>query len=179
MDYCSHISPLCSFFFPCRREPGIHSRHILFEETDKNKWIQRETTSQVEEEDETMTSSLWGEWGLLGQVKEKSTPTPLLGVYGGGCVWGSCALRREYLECLPPLSHLPRKVSQISGINPGCFRALPHLLICSGILGNVLGLSLDEVLFLFVFFFWLRGMWDLSSLTKDQTCAPCTGSVES
>ena len=152
MDYCSHISPLC-FFFPCRREPGIHSRHILFEETDKNKWIQRETTSQVEEEDETMTSSLWGEWGLLGQVKEKSTPTPLLGVYGGGCVWGSCALRREYLECLPPLSHLPRKVSQISGINPGCFRALPHLLICSGILGNVLGLSLDEVLFLFVFFF--------------------------
>ena len=63
--------------------------------------------------------------GSWATVKEKGTPTPLLGLYGGGCVWGSCALRREYLECLPPLSHLPRKVSQISGVNPGCFRALP------------------------------------------------------
>ena len=23
--------------------------------------------------------------------------------------------------------------------------------------------------------FWLRGMWDLSSLTRDRTCTPCTG----
>ena len=22
---------------------------------------------------------------------------------------------------------------------------------------------------------WLQGMWDLSSLTRDQTCTPCTG----
>ena len=32
------------------------------------------------------------------------------------------------------------------------------------------------------FFFFLAvpcGMWDLSSLTRDQTCAPCMGSVES
>ena len=32
------------------------------------------------------------------------------------------------------------------------------------------------------FFFFqatLWGIWDLSSLTKDQTCAPCIGNVES
>ena len=28
---------------------------------------------------------------------------------------------------------------------------------------------------LFLFFFWLRGMWDLSSLTRDQTHTPCIG----
>ena len=27
----------------------------------------------------------------------------------------------------------------------------------------------------FFFFFKLRGMWDLSSPTRDQTCTPCTG----
>ena len=27
-------------------------------------------------------------------------------------------------------------------------------------------------------FFWLCGMWDPSSLTKDQTCAPCNGNSE-
>ena len=37
-------------------------------------------------------------------------------------------------------------------------------------------------LFLVFFVFFLaipNGMWDLSSLTKDQTCAPCPGSSES
>ena len=29
------------------------------------------------------------------------------------------------------------------------------------------------------FFFWLQSMWDFGSLTRDQTCSPCTGSVES
>ena len=27
--------------------------------------------------------------------------------------------------------------------------------------------------------FWLHGMWDLSSLTRDQTCGLCSGSMES
>lgn len=27
--------------------------------------------------------------------------------------------------------------------------------------------------------FWLRGMWDLTSLTRDQTHTPCMGSKES
>ena len=36
-------------------------------------------------------------------------------------------------------------------LNRRCFQALPHLLICSGILGSVLDLSLDEVLFYFCF----------------------------
>ena len=33
----------------------------------------------------------------------------------------------------------------------------------------------------FFFFFWslLTGMWDLSSLTRDQTSAPCIGNTES
>ena len=29
------------------------------------------------------------------------------------------------------------------------------------------------ILLLFYVFFWLWGMWDLSSLTRDQTCTPC------
>ena len=29
--------------------------------------------------------------------------------------------------------------------------------------------------FFFFFFFKARGMWDLSSPTRDQTCNPCTG----
>ena len=28
-------------------------------------------------------------------------------------------------------------------------------------------------------FFWPHGMWDLVSPTRDQTCAPCIGSMES
>ena len=28
-------------------------------------------------------------------------------------------------------------------------------------------------LLFYVLVFWLRGMWDLSSLTRNQTCAPC------
>ena len=29
---------------------------------------------------------------------------------------------------------------------------------------------------IFFFFFWPHSMWDLSSLTRDQTCIPCSGS---
>ena len=29
------------------------------------------------------------------------------------------------------------------------------------------------------FFFWPRGTQDLSSLTRDGTCTPCSGSMES
>ena len=31
----------------------------------------------------------------------------------------------------------------------------------------------------FFFFSMTHGMWDLSSPTRDQTCAPCNGTVES
>ena len=31
----------------------------------------------------------------------------------------------------------------------------------------------------FFFFAVLHGVWDLSSLTRDGTCAPCSGSTES
>ena len=31
------------------------------------------------------------------------------------------------------------------------------------------------LLLFYVLAFWLQGMWDLSSLTKDQTCTPCIG----
>ena len=27
----------------------------------------------------------------------------------------------------------------------------------------------------YVLVLWLQGMWDLSSLTRDQTCIPCIG----
>ena len=30
-----------------------------------------------------------------------------------------------------------------------------------------------------IFIFWLSNTWDLSSLMRDQTCAPCVGSTES
>ena len=33
--------------------------------------------------------------------------------------------------------------------------------------------------FLFFFLAALRNLWDLGSLTKDQTCAPYSGSMES
>ena len=41
--------------------------------------------------------------------------------------------------------------------------------------------SLILFFFFFLFFFLAtpHGMWDLSSLTRDQTCAPCSGSTES
>ena len=35
------------------------------------------------------------------------------------------------------------------------------------------------LLFYFLFFSQLLSMWDLSFLTRDQTCDPCTGSAES
>ena len=31
------------------------------------------------------------------------------------------------------------------------------------------------LLLFYVLVFWPRGMWDLSSLTRDQTCTPCLG----
>ena len=34
----------------------------------------------------------------------------------------------------------------------------------------------DTIVF---FFFWLHGMGDLSSPTRDQTCAPCIGNRKS
>ena len=41
-------------------------------------------------------------------------------------------------------------------------------------------LSYDIILGIF-FFFWLyhEGLWDLSLLTRDQSCASCIGSAES
>ena len=42
--------------------------------------------------------------------------------------------------------------------------------------------GLNTVFAFFLFFKFLatsHGMWDLSSLTRDQTCAPCSGSAES
>ena len=37
-------------------------------------------------------------------------------------------------------------------------------------------LNLLQYCFCFMFsVFWLRGMWDLNSLTRDQTCTPCIG----
>ena len=35
------------------------------------------------------------------------------------------------------------------------------------------------LLLFYVLVFWPQGMWDLISLTRDRTCAPCTGSTES
>ena len=29
-----------------------------------------------------------------------------------------------------------------------------------------------------ILYFWSQGLWDLTSLTKDRICAPCSGSVE-
>ena len=34
-------------------------------------------------------------------------------------------------------------------------------------------------IYFFVFLAMQQGMWDFSSLTKDGTCAPCIGSMES
>ena len=45
---------------------------------------------------------------------------------------------------------------------------------------SVLLLLLFIYLFIYLFIFWLHhGMWDLSSLTRDQTRAPYIGSAES
>ena len=50
------------------------------------------------------------------------------------------------------------------------------LIYCFFILFKKFSPSLSLSLF---FFFWLYGMWDVSSLTRDQTCAHCNESVES
>ena len=39
--------------------------------------------------------------------------------------------------------------------------------------------SADFNIFLIRFFFWPLGMWDPSSLTRDQTLTPCKGSSDS
>ena len=36
-------------------------------------------------------------------------------------------------------------------------------------------LNLLQYCLCFMFVFWPRGMWDLSFLTRDQTCTPCVG----
>ena len=36
-------------------------------------------------------------------------------------------------------------------------------------------LLFDVLVFSFSFFFYLKGMWDLSSLMRDQTLTPCIG----
>ena len=46
-----------------------------------------------------------------------------------------------------------------------------------------LSLPITPLYFLSLFFFFFlatpSGMWNLSSLTRDRTCAPCSGSMES
>ena len=37
----------------------------------------------------------------------------------------------------------------------------------------------NVILFLFIYFFWLHGMWDLISPTRDGTHSPYIGSVKS
>ena len=44
---------------------------------------------------------------------------------------------------------------------------------------NVHGVATTALLKLFSFLATLCGMWDLSSLTRNETHAPCIGSVES
>ena len=39
--------------------------------------------------------------------------------------------------------------------------------------------TIFKFFFLIHFIFWPQGMWDLSSLIRDWTCAPCSGSTES
>ena len=49
-------------------------------------------------------------------------------------------------------------------------------LMCIILFSNVF-IECVTILFLFyVLAFWPRGMWDLSSLTRDRTCTPFTGS---
>ena len=45
--------------------------------------------------------------------------------------------------------------------------------------GMTQAVSLNIYLFIFNFLAVLHSMWDLSSLTRDQTRAPCSGSTES
>ena len=51
---------------------------------------------------------------------------------------------------------------------------------CSPLPCNTLNCStIFNFFFLIHFIFWPQGMWDLSSLIRDWTCAPCSGSTES
>ena len=44
---------------------------------------------------------------------------------------------------------------------------------------SLLGLGFGEIFFFFFLAVLLSDFWDLSSLTKDRTCAPSNGGVES
>ena len=81
--------------------------------------------------------------------------------------------KREY-ECL---------VSKDAGVLPTWTRSCTlHLFLCRTYNNTcICTAKLDQYIatvFLLVFF-WLHGMWNLSSPTRDQTRDPCSGSVES
>lgn len=142
MDCCSHISPPCSLF-ACQREPGMHSRHMLLEEIGNkktHKWIKKETMSDAEEEDETVSSCLWGEWGLLGPYEGERHPYSTLRGMGWGLLRCSGKGRGVSASHQVTFSRRPhRKVSQMSGPNWGCHCLGSHCLLNpSGILENVL-----------------------------------------
>lgn len=142
MDYCSHISPPCSFFFffsPARESlVFILGTYCLRKQEGKRKneykgkqailWRRmRESPEVTEGFQEGLT------------VKQKSIPFPLSGAWGG-IVWvGFRYSEKGHQDTFPgrPL----RKVSHTSGLNRGCCYLAPHhLLICSEI-GNVLAPS--------------------------------------
>ena len=50
------------------------------------------------------------------------------------------------------------------------FKKILMCIICKGFIEYVTKLFLFYVLV-----FWLQGMWDLSSLARDQTYTPCLG----
>ena len=94
---------------------------------------------------------------------------------------------------LPPQESLSSPLHLLRSFLPylgrlGCPRMglHPWQVVCSGLRGWALDLSrsgfcLDSAPFKNVFYFgaMLCSMWDLSSLTKDRTQAPCRGSTES
>ena len=54
----------------------------------------------------------------------------------------------------------------------GQYHFFLRLFLCGPFLKS--SLNLVQYCFMFCFFFWQRGMWDLNSLTRDRTCIPCT-----
>ena len=90
MDYCSHISPLCSFFFPPARESlgFILGTYCLKKQTKINKY-KGKLQVKLKRRMRPWPPPCGVSEGSWATVKEKGTPTPLLGLYGGGCVWGS------------------------------------------------------------------------------------------
>ena len=73
--------------------------------------------------------------------------------------------------------HIPyffNTLNEHIGINPFYF-FLKIFFLCGPFLKS--SLNLLQYCFCFMFLvFWLRGMWDLSSPTRDWTCTPCAGS---